>query len=708
MKHQPVFFVLFVSLALLMQTLVVIMNHGKCQNFLRIALTVDFQKQTEDLQDVVNADSSGDSGVLGSVKGYFRKQFLRIVMTMREQCSKSSTRRVLLTPRILIRFSQMCLVGALGTIGMLVLNNFSVYPIHLRCGDNEPLTLHYKHSLFHIMVGHGGVFLILFTVVILQFWAEYSVQVKFKKAPCIKDLKAEFRQHNGILFVKRDHQTYGRKLRKMYLRELECIEHDGYKDDPHRAFQCVEWKDPEIQPVILHFKLRKPMNWPFAKNWHRFAAIIMCFMTALCFVSSSQLCWLCVGSITPLKHVTDFQMNTYLNLLGACGRHSPIGTGSLLGAIMLFTAWTIQSLLWKLTDPEAIGNNFPGCHSMCHKVARELYPRLFASQQLWVKIVSETLGDVILDMGVYNKAGVSENDIPEIWCYVWVTEKKAQKVPRTSSSSDDKETEEVIQDAFGSNVPEQEKDRENWEKSRKKWRKSTQPMKVRLTEPPATEESLKGWLGGLVRDEYGIPVLAVKLSDGEKEHRQMIPLQFVAGGPTVWLNLGRKHSWEKVSGALAFGAGIIVLAEVLFSFFYPYGLILSSCDDVLNTQCMYYSIGLEQPSPITFRRSLGTWMALGGCFLAMITCMCIRVANQVDAGKDAGCFCAYLKALWFTLGKALQIVVFVSTSMCKCAYASCKKRCCPVERNLVPEGSGTETELLNPSNTPPGASFLVS
>lgn len=692
MQHQCLYFVIFLCLALVLQALVVIMNHAKCRHFLKFAFAMDFQKQTDELESKLNELEHTDeasSTWWKQVKIYFKKAFVNVMMALRESCSKSSTQRVLLTPRVLVRFSQMCIFGALCTIGMLIVNNFSIFPPSLKCG-NETLHLKYDFSWYH-MSGHGVAMFILATVFFLQYRSKFSVQVKFKKVNVL-NLRNQFRKHKKNYYLKSADMVHQRKLKKMYLRQLEKVEHGSQIDDPRNAFRFRDWKDP----ITLHFKLRKPMKWPFAENKHRIAAIYTCFVTALLFTTSSHLCWLCVESVELIQNASSTQMETYINLLGACGRHSPIGVGSIIGSFLLGLACIIQSMLWKLTDPEAIGNNTPANYSGCLKAIRELHPEAFASQQLWVKLFSETLGDTILDTTIYEKAGQTEKSFPEIWCYVWVTSDKTSadnenvmNVPIDTASTATPST-ATGSAAAGPAAPasgpavtgptaiDQQDDR-------KRWRKSTQPRKVKLVRPPdQLDESLRG----LVRDEYGIPVLAVKVLDGGEERRQMVPLQFVAGGPTVWLNLGRKHSWEKVSGAFVFLAIVIVVTEILFSFFYSYGQMLSSCDDVLNTQCTYYAINQrEEHHPIQFRRTLGTWMAIAGCVLATVSCMCIRVANQVDAGKVDSCCCAYICALYFILENVCGIVFFIFKSPWMGLYACCKRNCWCAQKG---DGEGRE------------------
>merc|ERR1712079_722583 len=114
----------------------------------------------------------------------------------------------------------------------------------------------------------------------------------------------------------------------------------------------------------------------------------------------------------------------------------------------------------------------------------------------------------------------------------------------------------MFRNAFGKGTLEEKQEAE-----RKKWVKSALPVEVRLKRPDAMK--LKSFLRGLWREEYGLPVLCIetplqcfdhmatkhdfesvkantqtKNLDGEtaKMNTQLVPMQFVAGGGSIWLN----------------------------------------------------------------------------------------------------------------------------------------------------------------------------
>merc|ERR1712187_339962 len=109
---------------------------------------------------------------------------------------------------------------------------------------------------------------------------------------------------------------------------------------------------------------------------------------------------------------------------------------------------------------------------------------------------------------------------------------------------------------------------------------------------------------------------------------QMVPPQFIAGGGMhLWLNLGPKLAWEKVSAGCCFGAFCLAAIDICLFFFTPNGAILSSCDDILNDQCADFHIRNkwhEQAHLVDFRRSLGWIFAAYGGLLALLACLSLR------------------------------------------------------------------------------------
>jgi hypothetical protein len=213
---------------------------------------------------------------------------------------------------------------------------------------------------------------------------------------------------------------------------------------------------------------------------------------------------------------------------------------------------------------------------------------------------------------------------------------------------------------------------------RETWEKSKLPIQVQLRRPPKEEKKLLCWIRGLLRDEYGPPVLCVVIpkndfrdldkqqdfddlkrrrdKDGSALKCQLVPRQFVAGGPSVWLNLGRKHLWEKLAGALPFGAFVLILCEIVYSMFQDDNLI-KTCDDILNADCSFFDNN-AQGHPVDFRHALGVKVAVLGGVFALISCFCQRVSYHKDNNTEE------LGGCW----RYMESVRFHITTLCKMTF----------------------------------------
>jgi len=287
------------------------------------------------------------------------------------------------------------------------------------------------------------------------------------------------------------------------------------------------------------------------------------------------------------------------------------------------------------------------------------------------------------------------------------------------------------------------------EDERKPWVKSKLPTEVQLR-APFTGEILKRSIWGLLREEYDLPVLCIEThlehfdplskekqdfetarkrseltqdlsSDSEfvlitpakpSVKTQMVPMQFVAGGASIWVNLGDKKLWEKLSGAPLWCAFILVDIEITYSLL-SHGHMITTCDDIRNSPCLFWD-NKAQGRPIFFKYSLGLWVAFGGCIASFLACICLRVANKLDmdciqeAGDDAETsdgMCArfprklswqcsrYAEAIWFHVIITLKLF---TVWPCRYGLASCCSRaaaCCSrVDQGLV---TGHDQELFD-------------
>lgn len=295
------------------------------------------------------------------------------------------------------------------------------------------------------------------------------------------------------------------------------------------------------------------------------------------------------------------------------------------------------------------------------------YPLDMKTRQLWA---SMKLNPKPLDYQAYREAEAAQ---PKFWCHVWV--KKA---------GHDKE---CVQDC---DAPEHASwSTDQLEEERKRWIKSTLPTEVQLREPPTKANLLQHCIKGLLREEFSMPVLCIvtptehfktldkdkqdfeslKKAAGEKNRpvkMQMVPMQFVGGKPSMWVNLGSKIIWESFTGTAAFIAFLLPLGEIVYSLCH-YGKMIKTCDDILNTDCVFFDNSDTEGHPVDFRTALGFKAAVSGCICAGLASLCIHVANASDAAeiseKQQGCW-TFSRYFW-----AIYDQVCMLPKLCSC--------CCP-------------------------------
>jgi len=121
--------------------------------------------------------------------------------------------------------------------------------------------------------------------------------------------------------------------------------------------------------------------------------------------------------------------------------------------------------------------------------------------------------------------------------------------------------------------------------------------------------------------------------DGEtaKMNTQLVPMQFVAGGGSIWLNCGRVDIWELLVRALLSFSIALVGAELVYSLYMHLTKqhIIQSCSDIRNTECFLFD-NFAEGHLLDFRLALGLWAACGGFAFGFLACMCLQVASEVD------------------------------------------------------------------------------
>mmetsp|Transcript_97329 Transcript_97329/g.187696 ORF Transcript_97329/g.187696 Transcript_97329/m.187696 type:complete len:890 (+) Transcript_97329:45-2714(+) len=416
-------------------------------------------------------------------------------------------------------------------------------------------------------------------------------------------------------------------------------------------------------PVVLHFVSRNQIRLP--ENRHTTAGMMLSFVAIICLFSSAKLCWHCVEGIHMEQILTKWELQKLVGLVGACGRHIPVGVGSLIGFLLMLAAFMLQGMLFKLADPQF------QCGDSVIKAIGKVYPREVKERQLWFGVKSNNRP---LDHKAYIEADAAQ---PKIWCHVWV--KKHQEHDREHVQDCD-----TVNHASGGKGEELEL--KELEEDRKRWIKSTMPTEVQLRAPPS-DAKLQRCIRGLLRDELGMPVLCIVTprehfktlekdkqdfeslkrtqEEGEEPRplkMQLVPMQFVGGSPCMWVNLGSKIIWEKLIGAFAFAAFLFPAAEVIYEFCLK-SRTVKTCADILNVECVFFDNSDAAGHPIDFRIALGFKSALCGCICAMLASLCVRVAAIRDEPRNSekakGCLWAcstYIKSMGYYIRMFLNFV----------------------------------------------------
>jgi len=322
------------------------------------------------------------------------------------------------------------------------------------------------------------------------------------------------------------------------------------------------------------------------------------------------------------------------------------------------------------------------------------YEKEMGARQLWGCL--RPPHSIMLDHQIYDDANIEQ---PKIWCHVWVQKREA-KEQRTSkmgkgvsekTADQGTHEEEIIPDCdegeehTGMDATDVKK---LHEARRSTWEKSTLPIQVQLRPPPAEEKKLIRWIWGLFRDEYGPPVLCIvipkedfqdldqqqdfeevkKRHDKEKRPMkcQLVPRQFLAGGASVWLNLGRKNLWEKLTGALPFGAFLLTVVQTVYTKFRSANMI-QTCDDIRNADCSFFDN--TQEHPVDFRLAMGFKVAILGGAFALAACFCLRVSYSIDNSSEE-------RSCWRSCWRYMEAVGFHITMLCKLFFCwPCKFIC---------------------------------
>jgi len=803
MRHQTDLFILLQGVAVGLQAIIVMMSHPHCLAWMRVSAHGDMQKEIQTAQNefdqvVKNLPDQGSNAVTKAIRKratwYMSRHFLSLFAQARNAAATNHSMHFMPNPKFMRRMSQLCNLVALAQIGVLIGTTYTRYPVRLHCDmhgkESEPLTLQYsldkwRAGLYVLAMGILGI------VVGLQWIAKYSKQVHVEgNIRNVTEFKehffaegGEYAKHMQPPTMKEEPPTSAgrwssssfsrifnapagespesgdgcqpdtdaateeriqglqKDLQALHLCKLRRVTH-GKPGQRKTETARLAWengkKGPWEGPVILHFRGHDLLKLP--ENTHRTCAWFLTVVGATSLYSASQLCWECADTIHVRDGLTDVELQQVVKLAGACGRQAPIGTGSFVGFFMMVASTVLQLLLFCLTDDQF---NHGG---LVRKAITREYPKEVSKRQLWARLF--THNSTILNYEVYHTA---DAPMPKIWCHVWVKIPGQDKTSEKAVRHED-EAVEIVQDcdvhgrdAF---IVSQEGCRINkvLEAERRRWVKSRLPTEVQLRAPPLGGKLRRSILG-LVRAEYGLPVLCVEtplrqfnpLSKAKQDfdslvqsqtticstdclgstanspmNTQLVPMQFVAGGANAWVNCGSKVIWEKLAGALPCGAFLLGSAELLCHFMLKRsGHTITTCDDILNTDCFFFN-NKEEGQPIMFRHALGLWASCCGCAISLLASLCLRVANQVDVSSVEdeeddespsstkepcekcfrqcfkNCTCMYIEAVCFHVNMLMRLLLWWPY---KYACAIC---CSPVDQGTRDEDKGPITDIELP------------
>lgn len=687
----------YLVIAMAMQAIVVISNHSGCNRWMQVTVTSDFYQQMDEIDGLLeqemdeNAVTGQSSGNMGPVHRFVFQKMMRKTMVYARtfkatiiakvrQTSSTNKGLTVLQARLALRLGIICVFLSACTVVILTATSYSMYSSFLRCSGRDLLTLVPKTSWLHL----GGLVIaagLLMLALYLQLCAKWTKRFKLlgveHNRSSIKKLKEQFTKKYCVRHARSLSPEY-KVLQGVPFQQLLWVEHDGYMDLPDRAFGCKEWRGD----VVLHFKIGRSLRDVVCiANKHRLAAAIVLFVGALGLHAAARQCWTCVSGIHAKNHVTGTEMEELLLLFGSCGRHRGVGSSCQIAAVVMFIAWLQQMLIIWLSDA-----NFVGGHSVQSAVAaHEEYRK---HHQLWLRLFNyHTDPSLSYDMAKFQEVGAA---MPEFYCHTWVQvddsaspggASAASSSPRSASqhsrkgSKDGNAPKEIVTScdaALGE---------DSASSSRDNWCRSKLPRLVALQEAPPVE-TVSTYIRGLVRDEYSVPSICIRIHDDSGADKiQMVPPQFVGGhGVGVWVNLGPKAAWEKLSGGCSFLAFGLTLCDLAYYFLTPRGSILAQCNDVLNDRCEDFHIKSKwhhSADQIDFRRSSGCALACFGAACALAACLCMRVASVMDGRYNPTCqiVSEYGKAILSTFTVWCGFIGFIFESIWQCFSERVNSQC---------------------------------
>jgi len=651
--------------AVALQAMVVLLNHGRCWTLGMVKASVDLD------DDVDQFDERAEQEMISSGWNYsmlrWAKKLIMSKIRGQGRATWSHHGTQLVHGKVAGRLSQLCICFAGLREAQLVWTTWSGMPSYFSCHKKTnpdelvELELQPISDKLHIF-GFLAAVLLLLIAFSLQFNAKWTLQVELShddSKPFGQDIvnvleqemlkKSDDNTWYAWTHLKPDsEQKFGAELNKFqeaHLKRLAYVEHDGFMDRPEEAFKSGGWEGP----VVFHFK-GKGLSWEdLPDNKHRFLGLLFLGGAALFFFLSATQCWTCVKTVhaRTSKSITQMEMQSHLLLLGTCGRHGNIGNGCGMAVALLLVASLVQAMVIWLTDAKYNGGQD------VHEAVR-IEQQRFASENdetqfcehLFLKLFARRTKPYSREFRRRAQAGLP---MQKLQSYVWVSGSGEQEEVKDCQDCPSKELREL----------------------RKDWHQSKVPHTVELRVPPPSSQ-LVDMMSGLLREDFSPPTVCI-LEDKTKK-MQMVPPQFLAGRFHIWVNLGPKLSWEKISGGLSFCSCVLGACDLLGYSICPFGSKLQNCDDVLNHRCTYFEI---EPGEIEFRPTTGPWLAVIGAALALFACLFLRVAHQLEAEHDLTLSCKqYILALGYIFQMAWDSLAFVFLSLFGHMRSTCKKHCC--------------------------------
>lgn len=692
----------FLSLGLVMQAIVVLLNHRHCTNWLRVTWYFDlhdilgmnniFERFTENvmLADIPRALS------------FVRRPLERKMQTYNKSMKVEANSELIKSSEEKLVSVRAASIAAQGCVGIAVVwlcvtlnNKVSLHSVYFECGDVR--TEHRPKVEETSLIGLGVSLALLLFVLFLQRRASWTVAITVKHIP-LQGIAGLFKyappgDQDGHYFLIHDagEKLGGADLRSLRLKMLVGVRHQQIL---YPAEEAMDFLPQDSSKCVLFFR---DMDEVKQKNEHRQLAIGLLAVSALLMHVASVACWSCVRGIVAFPDMSVLKLNELLLVMGACGRHVGVGRAVALGCILLVIAIVQQLVV----------------------ISMESLDKVNASRSNLIMTLMDFRKSHNVDPSYYEFIGEQP---PPIQCHVWVkpeehTSKPEEAKPVTTASkrnlSSDPNFREVVMDckaltiqrasakqfrrstavhtmsrhvdhqkgvehAGGEVVDDtprnDEKDEDPTFGGRVFWRRSLRPRTVRLTSKPV--ETVLGWGEGLQRTEYSPSSVSIELDDAGVEKHQVVPSEFVAGHFHTHLNLGPGVTWDMMSGGLAACGTCLAIFDFIWFFYRAGGGILNTCDDILNnSHCVYFhpwsgdrhkhTHGTESGS-LVFRHSVGPYLAVASAVFGLLGALTIRVAHA-EPTLPAKCSCkamqAYGQALQFSLALCGRFLVSVCSSL---------------------------------------------